>query len=122
MALELFGSQREQLLPRAASPVKWHFHGALFHSDKWTWVDEIPKMRHVHGAPRDWPYSGRDLPRSYMERFLFKGRNLGVEMVEVGRWDVGSLKYSGHQNRYAGLEYPSGIPNLMAPTLHYGML
>lgn len=41
---------------------------------------------------------------------------------EWGRWDIGSLKYSGHRNRYAGLEYPSGIPNLMASTLHCGML
>lgn len=83
--MELFGSQREQLLPKAASPVKWHFHGALFLHDKWAQVDEIPvKMRHLHGAPRDWPCSGRDSPRSYVERFLFKGRNLDVEMVGVG--------------------------------------
>lgn len=54
--------------------------------------------------------------------FLFKERNFKVEMVGAGELECCVLKHSGDQNRYASSEDPSGIAEIMAHTLHCGIL
>lgn len=86
----MFGSQREQVCQEQPAQLSGISMVLFFIVTNRPGFDEIPvKTRHLHGAPRDWPCSGKDSPRSYVERFLFKGRNVGVEMVgvgEVGCW------------------------------------
>ena len=43
-------------------------------------------------------------------------------MVGAGQMGCCVLKHSGDQNRYASLEDPSGIAEIMAHTLHCGIL
>jgi len=43
-------------------------------------------------------------------------------MVGAGELECCVLKHSGDQNRYASSEDPSGIAEIMAHTLHCGIL
>lgn len=79
------------------------------------------QMKHLNGAPRDWPCSGR-LAKREVGSFLLEGRQLGVEIMRGGEVHDVLFNHSGDQNRHAGLENLSGIPKIMACTLHCGML